>query len=208
LPLDGDEDRAVEWLVVPREARWRSPGSEAKVSTWHYALWVTPDDRAGPPLRALIETFAGRYGGPAFPPHITLSSQLSDLGLARRLAHECRLEIQEHRLARTTSVFEGLGGFVDQPFRALFLHPARLHWLLLAEARARRGSGSTVLEYLPHLSLFYGRLTSRQRRAAALAVDAERPLVFRPAAVEIWSVAAELDQVPLWNCVEAIPLWP
>lgn len=172
-----------------------------------YALWITPGDTTRGPFERLIGALSQRYQGPVFSPHITIASGLPSLGLARQLARECKLEILDHRLARLSFVFEDVGGFAEEPFRVLFLKPPRLHWLLLAEARTRKRGGAEVTEYLPHLSLFYGRLSLRQRRAATLAVEAARPLPFKAEKVEVWQVTAKLDQVPSWRSVEEIPIF-
>lgn len=171
-----------------------------------FALWMVPDAATRPPLARLIDAFAARYGGPRFAPHVTLAAGIADEALARTLAREGRLEIEQHPPARQSFVL-GEVGFAEEPFRALFLKAPRQDWLLLAEARVRKRGGLERADYLPHVSLFYGWLTDGQRRAASAAAKDAGPFTFKAHAIEIWQTVESVTDVASWRLVEALPLF-
>ena len=119
-----------------------------------YALWLVPEERAGGELSDLIDTLSDRYGGPRFPPHVTLLGWIigDDISLSEKTN---RLAEQFKELSVRTRGFGGDAYY----FRCLYARLEKSAELLAAHDRASVAFGAGYAEgYLPHLSVAYGYL--------------------------------------------------
>lgn len=129
--------------------------------THGYHLFLEPEGSIRDACADLIQAFASEYGGPVFPPHITLAARIEveDENLVLEKARE---------LAQTLTPFElRLGEPAGEAsfFRALYLLVPMTPELRHAHARAREHFGLPEGNFVPHLSLFYGLITDSTRDA-------------------------------------------
>lgn len=119
-----------------------------------YALWLVPEDSAGDDLSGLIGTLSERYGGPHFPPHVTLLGWVTgdDVQLAEKTS---QLAAQFKELSLRTRGFGGDAYY----FRCLYARLEKSAELLAAHDLASTTFGAGYADdYLPHVSLAYGYL--------------------------------------------------
>jgi len=123
------------------------------------SLWLTPQGAASERLRELIARLAGRLGGPAFEPHVTLVPGLT-LPEADVLAGGAALAAG---LAPFPILLTRVGGR-DEYFRCLYVEADGGAALAELFGRACRLLGHFPREpFFPHLSLAYGRLDPATR---------------------------------------------
>jgi Cyclic phosphodiesterase-like protein len=145
-------------------------------------LWLMPDGPSSERLAALVSALASRLGTPAFVPHVTLLH-----GLAREEGELlARTEALSRQLAGQPVVLGPLQSG-DEYFRCLYFRAEPAEWFLAAHASAVHAFGvSPDPEYLPHLSLVYGRLHANEKERIASSLAAELPISIDLTAIEVW----------------------
>src|SRR5262245_3520993 len=146
------------------------------------SLWPMPDQTSAERLSALVSSLAVRLGTPVFPPHVTLIHRLARdeqtiVGLTA--------ELIEHFASQAVSLgpVEGQSEF----FRCLYLRVEPAASLRAAHVRAAEAFGVPAdADYLPHLSLVYGRLDSAEKDRIAASVASEVLVTIELTAVEVW----------------------
>lgn len=124
-----------------------------------YALWLLPGEQVSTAFAELIERLSKSYGGPRFTPHVTLLGWVTGT---------------EEALAQTTAqLATQLEPFMLRPvgldgdayyFRCFYLKLDKSEALLRTHEKA-----STIFnaghssDYLPHLSLVYGQLSTPEK---------------------------------------------
>ncbi len=132
-----------------------------------YSLWFMPSGYARKKFRKTIAGLAQKYRGPAFEPHVTLVGGIekSEKEMLRETA-ELAKKIRPFRI--TLGRTEG----TDRYFRCLFAGAYETSELMVASRKAlasfsmKKRSG-----YKPHLSLFYGKLSSGTKKEIACKYD-------------------------------------
>ena len=178
---------------------WIETAAEGRIlETGHFALWLMPAGTARARLAQLIRELSHEWSGPRFDPHVTLLAGIS--GRRKEILRSCE---QFAALQRPFEIQLTEAGFLDDTYRALFLHVAPSPALTDAMARARkifhhRGDPA----HFPHLSLLYGhyppgikqRIIEQKGRNLDLKFSVER--VF-------WvDIAGEPQD---WTCVRDFP---
>lgn len=136
-------------------------------------------------LGELIERYARAFGGPIFPPHVTVCSQLAK---AAPIAHE---------LCATLPLSLTLGrvAFGGDYSHACYLQLEDSASVEALQARCAAALGGRVApEYPPHLSLTYGTLSPEDRDQATSLLP---PL----------PLLAEFDHLEIWNTTGAVSTW-
>jgi hypothetical protein len=135
----------------PRSSGPQAPDLRTEEAT-EFALWLSLRGSVGDPWRSAIEDLARDLGGPVFAPHITLWG-----GFRLSLAEAQRdVEVLTRNLPPIPLHGSGVG-MMEDFYRSLFVPLAITPELW----RAHRAAGELLapgvsVEYLPHLSLFYG----------------------------------------------------
>jgi hypothetical protein len=163
------------------------------------SLWLMPDGTSAERLSALVSSLAARLGTPVFPPHVTLIHSLAGdeqtiVGLAAGLV--------EHLAGQAVS----LGPLESQAefFRCLYLRVEPAGSLRAAHVRAAQAFGvSPDPEYLPHLSLVYGRLDPAEKERIAASVTSEVPATIALTVVEVWRTEGPAGE---WSLRRRFPL--
>ncbi|MEK7602039.1 MAG: 2'-5' RNA ligase family protein [Patescibacteria group bacterium] len=124
----------------------------ARSATIGYHLFLEPVDELRNALTETIQKLASEFGGPVFPPHVTL--------LARIEAEESKIEETCEALAKHIPPFTltlGTPAHEHAYFRALYLGVGE--GKLISEHHAHANSLFHMFDegtYTPHLSLLYG----------------------------------------------------
>jgi hypothetical protein len=152
------------------------------------SLWLVPAPDSARRLSVWIESFARRFAGPLFAPHLTLLSRVGNetLGVvaAQAVASSSGTVKLDCRHAEGTDVY----------FRNLYLRVSSDAAVQAIHVRAAAAAEqSAEAAFLPHLSLFYGHLGDSERTDAMHEVERELPLVLRADAVELWSVQGPVE---------------
>ncbi len=136
-----------------------------------YSLWLTPDGDVQDALAQLIGELAEQYGGPRFPPHITLiGSVVGSEDEILRLAGEIAAQTPAQQIT-----FAGLGA-EEIYFRSLYLIADQAPGLMAANVLARQVFASERSEpFRPHLSLIYGDYPAATKQAISEAIQTRLP---------------------------------
>lgn len=128
--------------------------------TTGYHIFIEPHDALAEELKGVISQLAQEYGGPEFPPHLTLLAEIPTQSEAE-LLEKARL------LAEEASSFEiefSSFGAEQMYFRTLYLRANENLILQVLHARANEIFGmQDSAEYVPHLSLLYGNYSESQK---------------------------------------------
>ena len=97
-----------------------------------YSIWLMPSGKIFDDLNKLITLLGHQFGGPVFPPHLTLLGELR--------GNEKELSFQVSQLAASICSFQitlTTVDYLDAYFRCLFLHTEETPSLLTANQEAR-----------------------------------------------------------------------
>jgi 2'-5' RNA ligase len=162
------------------------------------SVWLVPRDEVGRQLGGWIDRLAERFRTERFAPHLTLLS-----GIA--LQTEEALALAARAAAALSPFTVMLGGVEgrDEHFRCLFVR-ATLDATLRAahEAVARGFAREPQADFLPHVSLVYGRLLAEHKLALAHEAGAEVSLRFTADALHVWSTQGP---VAAWRELGIVP---
>lgn len=165
------------------------------------ALWLIPAPAFAAPLRAVINELSLTFGGPDFPPHITLLSKIPTSAQTRLK------DIQI--LAETIDPIEVNGAHLacsSEYFRAIVLEIPPSGALLEARAHAERlFARHSSRPFLPHLSLAYGHIDQTRAAAECTTIQKRLPQSFVLCALELVHASTDIA-VESWRAVGTFPL--
>lgn len=107
----------------------------------------------------MISKLSNKYSSPKFRPHVTLAGGFG--GEKKELAAKAKI------LSRSLKPFEARLTRVrclDEFFRSLFVLVEKTPEIMTAHRVARNLFGMPRHDYLPHLSLIYGKFSASQKR--------------------------------------------
>jgi 2'-5' RNA ligase len=139
-------------------------------TTARYSLWLVPEGADEDALQAIIDRLAAQYGGPSFPPHLTLLSgivtdEADVVERTRRLAS---------RGAPVALHIDGIG--TDETyFQSLFAVVRPTPELVGLRAVAREIFPEAPDPYRPHISLLYGHPSAETKQTIAAAERGNLP---------------------------------
>jgi 2'-5' RNA ligase len=164
-----------------------------------YHLWLVPEGEALHRLQGIVDRLAGAYDGPVFTPHVTLLSPL--------VGEESSLIETNRRLA------DGLDRFyldLTVPeagttfFQCIYMKVAENPLLSRTRQAAAEAFALSADDYMPHLSLYYGNVSTDRRAAILKAVSAEAKCSFPVDAIQL--IRADSQRPVDWHCVDEAPL--
>ena len=167
-----------------------------------YSLWLLPPPRERAAWRALIRRLADAFDAPAFEPHVTLLGGIA--GPRRQVLAAAREWAAS--IAPPTARPRGLA-HLDEYYRCVFVELEKTPELLAARRRAKTIFDRAGSDYMPHLSLLYGRFdaATKRRAIAAVADPFDTPFTLSSAAL----VAMDVGGTPAdWEVTEVLPLAP
>ena len=164
------------------------------------SLWLALDEPAQARLDALIAELSSRLSGPRFRAHLTLLPRL-DATEAEALERAAALALRTPPLTLTLSRAVHTGAY----FRCLFLEAQRTPELLGAHQRSRRLFPGSPDDFLPHVSVAYGRLSAPVADPVARSLEQtlNLPLTAQGERLEVWSTSGDPSR---WSAFGSYPL--
>ncbi len=166
-----------------------------------YSLWLLPDEEATAKFSELITGLSDRYHGPRFSPHVTMLGWLrgEEDALAQSamdLAQELQaLTLRPQRLAGEAYYF-----------RCFYVELERSAALLAAHERASAAfKAGYASDYLPHLSLVYGRLDGAEKTRLRAELAARLSATFTADRLRLVHIEVAVAD---WRAVITQPLRP
>ncbi|MGC9997470.1 MAG: 2'-5' RNA ligase family protein [Terriglobia bacterium] len=155
--------------------------------TLGHALWLMPSGEVCQRLTGTILELSRQYGTPAFEPHVTLAGSI--VGPAREV--ESKIKDLARRIppftVRLTTV-EGL----EEYFRCLFVRVAQTHPIMSANKAAREIFRLPKQPaFMPHLSLLYGSLLSKEKERIIISLGRRFELEFKAATLHLYLIKRE-----------------
>ncbi len=166
----------------------------------HYSIWAMPTGHLAEELQDCISDLALEYGGPVFPPHVTI------LGGIPSMTEE---EIKQKTKLLTETLhsydvhFDELGS-LDQFFRCIFIKMKNTPDVLHVFEEACKIFGYVDYEtHMSHLSIFYGNLTESVRLEAMKRIHLHMNRSFRVSALHIFETDSDIAK---WRKIAEFPL--
>jgi len=153
----------------------------------HYSLWLMPKGEVRRRLAEAILDLSGKYSTSAFEPHVTLAGSI--VGPARDV--ESKIKDLARRIPpftiRLTTV-EGL----EEYFRCLFIRVAQTRPIMSANEAAREIFRLPKRPaFMPHLSLLYGSLPSKEKERIIASLGRRFELEFKAATLHLYLIKRE-----------------
>lgn len=153
-------------------------------------LFLEPAGELARELRSVIAELAGEYGGPAFPPHVTLLARIPDASEAELTEKARELADSLAPLALTLGELKS----EDAYFRALYAVILEQEPLRALHARAASAFGmSPDSSYLAHLSLLYGNYEEGKKTKTRAALLYPQGASFTAAALQLYKTPGGPD---------------
>lgn len=150
-------------------------------------------------LSQIVRRLSIRYGGPDFPPHVTL---LGGRGGSREdlVAEAARVAAGIHPLTLRLSEI----GFLDEYFRCLFAHVALTKPLREAHQKALEVFGARrEPAFTPHLSLLYGDYPRSLKEGIIAEMGPRLDVRFKARVLYVWLAHGHPRH---WRRVASFPL--
>ena len=164
-----------------------------------YYLWLTPQSDVRDRFAEVIRKLSQTYHTKLFEPHITLVGGIT--------GPEDELIAKTEKLARrlTRLTIKPLEiQYLDEFYRSLFLLVTPTEALINANKLAKQQFGLPVdEEFMPHLSLFYGDLTVREKEKIKGRLNSKLLAPFHVDKIVLFCTISEPDK---WYTVQSFPL--
>jgi len=124
-----------------------------------YSLWLRPKQTEIDELAKIISKLSHRYRSTPFPPHITLLPSIStNAGTIKKI---CKQIIEGHS---TFNITLDEIEYTKAYFKNLYiLTKSQQHLIYIYEDVKKRLEYNTSDVFIPHVSLFYGKLDSKKQ---------------------------------------------
>ncbi|KAG7361568.1 cyclic phosphodiesterase-like protein [Nitzschia inconspicua] len=183
------------------------------------SLWLVPPEPQRTTLQSEIDRLAKQYGGPTFPPHVTLMGRIEVTTLQEQQLVIDRLH---SAIRRRQQQQQQQPGSIKCRFESFLTFPQCWNQALIAEMEqtpdlielcdlVRQAVGQTQSGWkfpspsnVPHLSLFYG--TEDSVPAITDISTVLLPLSFDAHKMEVYRLQTGLEYVPTWERMATIDL--
>jgi 2'-5' RNA ligase len=152
-----------------------------------YSLWLMPKGEVRRQLAETILDLSGKYSTPTFEPHMTLASSI--VGPAREV--ESKMKDLARRIPPFTVRLTTVDG-LEEYFRCLFVSVAQTHPIMSANEEARKIFCLPKRPaFMPHLSLLYGSLPSKEKERIIASLGRQFELEFRATTLHLYLIKRE-----------------
>ena len=163
-----------------------------------YSIWLIPAGEVYQKLSEIISQLSEKYSAPNFEPHITLLGNLigpeEDL-ISKTLKLTAQLKPFKINLKKAD--------YLDEYFKCLFIRAEKTKELIRANNIAREAFNSKPdPEYMPHLSLMYGDLSSKTKEEILADLGKEFDLSFEVRSIHLFSTTGEVKD---WYRIKEFP---
>ncbi len=164
-----------------------------------YSLWLMPSGSVYNKLSKIISKLSERYSTPYFEPHVTL--------LGRLIGNEEEILSKASQLADCIRPYEirlNKVDFLDEYFRCLFIRTDINEPVLSANLSARKLFNlQQDPEYMPHLSLMYGKFGPEVKKGIVTEIGNEFNLKFDVRSIYLFSTGNNVEE---WHNVKEFAL--
>ncbi|MFT7538709.1 MAG: 2'-5' RNA ligase [Lysobacterales bacterium] len=163
-----------------------------------YYFWLSPQTSDLEPLQDIITTLSKKYSTPIFEPHATLVSGLS--GDEQKLLQKISsFSKKQKKLKLLFEDIEYTHGF----FTALYIKTSLPEKLTLMHKQAMRDlNPKHQIQYIPHLSLLYGNISSDEKENIISAF----PLTSQEITIDSLKLVKGNADVTQWKIIDEWPL--
>jgi len=163
-----------------------------------YSIWLIPAGEVYQKLSEIISQLSEKYSAPNFEPHITLLGNLigpeEDL-ISKTLKLTAQLKPFKINLKKAD--------YLDEYFKCLFIRAEKTKELIRANNIAREAFNfKPDPEYMPHLSLMYGDLSSKTKEEILADLGKEFDLSFEVRSIHLFSTTGEVKD---WYRIKEFP---
>jgi 2'-5' RNA ligase len=164
-----------------------------------YTLWFAPSGEAREKLAIIISSLARKFGGPVLKPHVTLISGLAgNMEDIAKKSSELALSIRPFKIS-----LNDVDG-TDRYFRCIFIRAEKIPELMSAGGLAMQIFGRMNDDgYMPHLSLFYGKLPQKTRKEIIAKIGRNFNLAFKAKSMHLVMTEGEPAR---WHSLRKFPL--
>jgi len=160
-----------------------------------YSIWLMPKGEVYRKLAEIISQLSKKYSTPNFEPHFTLIGDL--------LGSEEEIISKTLKLAGQLKPFEiklKKADYFDEYFKCLFIRAEKTKEIIKANNIAREIFNlNSDPEYMPHLSLMYGNLSSETKEKILADLGKEFNISFEVKSIHLFSTTGE---VKAWSKVK------
>lgn len=152
-----------------------------------YSLDLAPSGEVRKKLAKIISSLAKKYRGPIFKPHVTLIGEIE--------LDEKQMFSATEKLAKSLRPFKIILGAVDgedEYFRCLFVCAQKTRGLVEANNKAREVfKRKRDPKYMPHLSLFYGKLPQKTKEEITAKLGRKFDVTFEAKSIRLFLTEGE-----------------
>lgn len=165
----------------------------------NYSLWLRPSQSQIDELTKIISRLAHHNRGVLFPPHITLLTSIS--ASRNTITNICTQIIEQHSAFDIT--LEEIA-YTDMYFRNLYIL-ARLESSLISlyEDSKKRLNHTTNEVFIPHVSLFYGKLDVKKQQALKEELTNNYSKVFSCQRIDLYETTGKESE---WHLIKTFYL--
>ena len=176
-----------EIMAVSFETSDRRCSVHSHLKPPHYSLWLMPKGEVRQRLAEAILDLSGKYATPAFEPHVTLAGSI--VGTAWEVESKMRdLARRIPPFAVRLTTVDGL----EEYFRCLFIRAAQTHPIMSANKAARKTFHLPKQPaFMPHLSLLYGSLLSKEKETIIASLGRQFELEFKATSLHLYHIKRE-----------------
>jgi 2'-5' RNA ligase len=164
-----------------------------------YHLWLKPSGKAYDILADAIRELSQTLQAPLFDPHVTLLSRLT----GSEPEHLLRTEQLAAKL-RPFQIILTEPSFRDDYFQCLFMKVKETPQIMDAHATAKAVFAHKTENFMPHLSLMYGRYPIELKQKTIATLPADLCVAFESTAVSL--IRANSDAPQDWYEMARIPM--
>ncbi len=161
--------------------------TSSRLSGSRYSLWLMPKGEVRRRLAEAIVDLSGKYSTPAFEPHVTLAGGI--VGPAREV--ESKVKDLARRIPPFTVRLTTVAG-LEEYFRCLFVRVAQTRPIMSANEAAREIFRLPKRPaFMPHASLLYGSLPSKEKERIIASLGRRFELEFKAATLHLYLIKRE-----------------
>jgi len=160
-----------------------------------YSIWLMPSGEIYDKLAEIISQLSKKYSTPNFEPHLTLLGNL--------IGPEEDLISKTSKIAKQLKPFEiklKRADYLDEYFKCLFIRAGKTKEVVEANNITREIFNlKPDPEYIPHLSLMYGDLSSKTKEGILADLGKEFDISFEVKSIHLFSTTGEVKD---WSKVK------
>lgn len=164
-----------------------------------YSLWLRPDQAQVNEIMNIISELSHRFNSTPFPPHITLLPSIS--ADTATITKACENIIDQHSVFNIA--LEQIG-YTENYYRSLYIL-AKLEQPLINIFKAAKHqlNHKTQEIFMPHVSLYYGKLNEKKQQALKEKLDEHCPKIFSCQRLDLYCTSNKESE---WYLVDSFNL--